>query len=557
MIRINQLKLPLLQTKAPLFEEAVIKKAAGVLHINKSDIISYHIAKKSIDARKKPDIYVIYAIDVEVENEAALINRLSNSTHIKGGKTQRGKNTQITTVKDVCYNFSVSGSIPMKNRPVIIGTGPAGLFCGYFLSLHGYRPILLERGRPVKERQKAVSKFWEGGILDIDSNVQFGEGGAGTFSDGKLNTLIKDKYGRNKEVLKIFVRLGAPEEILYDAKPHIGTDILVKVVQNLREEIIANGGEVRFGSKVTDIIIDKNRIKGIVINDSEQLDSDIAVLAIGHSARDTFKMLHERMVPMDAKSFAVGLRVEHPRQMINLVQYGIAEHELLPAASYKLTAKAGNGRGVYSFCMCPGGYVVNASSEHGRLAINGMSYSKRDGNNSNSAVIVTVSPEDFGSLHPLAGMEFQRRLEEKAFEIGRAAVPVETYGDFKEAVAGEKKALSVLKQSYPDFMPEIKGKYSFSPVHQILPDSLNLSFIEGMEYFGKIMPGFSDSGVYISGVESRTSSPVRIHRDESGQSVIRGLYPCGEGAGYAGGIISAAMDGMAAAEKIADLYKNF
>ena len=580
MIRINQIKIPLSiiqdflsshnkeehikeesikeeHIKKEHIKEMLIRKAAALLYIKKDEIRSLQIVKKSIDARKKPEIYFIYTIDVETGNEDQILKRLSKR------HSHRGRENQITKAEEIEYEFpsleripdsggfTNSGRLPIKNRPIIIGTGPAGLFCGYFLALYGYRPILLERGKAVEDRQKDVEEFWKSGRLKGDSNIQFGEGGAGTFSDGKLNTLIKDKSGRNKEVLKIFVQAGAPEEILYEARPHIGTDILIQVVRNMRNEIIANGGEIRFESKVTDIVIDKGRVKEVVINDNEHLMADIVVLAIGHSARDTFRMLHSHGIPMDAKSFAVGLRVEHPRKMINQNQYGIKENKLLEAADYKLTAKAKDGRGVYSFCMCPGGYVVNASSEEGRLAINGMSYSGRNGNNSNSAIIVTVTPDDFGNGHPLAGVEFQQRLEEKAFEIGEGKVPVEAYGDFKEAVTFAKKTLSILKQEYPDFMPEIKGAYSFAPVHKILPNNLNQAFIEGMEQFDNVIQGFADSGIYVSGVESRTSSPVRIHRDETGQSKVQGLYPCGEGAGYAGGITSAAMDGIATAEKIA------
>lgn len=546
MIRINQIKMPLSHTG-----EALVKKAARLLHIGIADILSYQIIKKSIDARKKPEIYIVYTIDVEVSNEDDVLKRLSTEHKRRGG------NSQVTRVNEIKYHFPDSGEIPMKNRPIIIGMGPAGLFCGYLLALHGYRPILLERGRAVEDRQKDVEEFWTSGVLNPASNVQFGEGGAGTFSDGKLNTLIKDKTGKNKEVLRILVDAGAPEEILYEAKPHIGTDILVNVVKHMRNEIIDHGGEVCFESHVTDIVIDNGRIKEVVINNDKHLAADVVVLAIGHSARDTFSMLHSHGIPMDAKSFAVGLRVEHPRKMINKNQYGIEEDKLLPAASYKLTAKTSSGRGVYSFCMCPGGYVVNASSEQGRLAINGMSYSKRNADNSNSAIIVTVTPDDFEGTDPLAGVEFQRRLEEKAYEIGHGKVPVETYGDFKEAVTRAPQTPSSILDIYTNFLPQIKGGYEFAPVHEILPLALNEAFVEGMEQFDKLISGFADSAVYISGVESRTSSPVRIHRDESGQSEIQGLYPCGEGAGYAGGITSAAMDGMTVAEKIARVYKSF
>ena len=536
MIRINQIKMPVSHTN-----ESVMRKAAGILHIKEKDILSFQIIKKSIDARKKPEIFIIYVVDVEIENEERILRRV--------------KGTQVQKVEEKAYRFPNPGKTPLCSRPVIIGTGPAGLFCGYFLALHGYRPILFERGKTVEARTKDVEEFWRNNSLHTDSNIQFGEGGAGTFSDGKLNTLVKDKNGRNKEVLRVLAESGAPEEIMYESKPHIGTDILTAVVKNMREKIISLGGEVRFESKITDIFIENGRVKEVVVNDKEHIKADIVVLAIGHSARDTFRMLYEHDVPMDAKAFAVGLRVEHPRRMINKAQYGIEENELLPSADYKLTAQSTDGRGVYSFCMCPGGYVVNASSETGRLAINGMSYSKRNGDNSNSAIIVAVTPEDFESEHPLAGIEFQQKLEENAYKAGQGKVPVETYGDFKNAVTGEyQQQPSVITNEYPDFMPTIKGEYIFAPVHDILPNTLNIAFIEGMEQFGKVISGFNDSGVYVSGVESRTSSPVRIHRDETGQSSIKGLYPCGEGAGYAGGITSAAMDGILIAEKIAGRY---
>ena len=532
--------MPLAHTLEEL--DAKIRKT---LHLQKEEILSWQIVKKSIDARKKPEIFIIYTVDVAAKKENQILKRMASG---KSGTIQ------IQEANDIRYQFPESGSRPLHKRPVIIGTGPAGLFCGYFLALHGYQPVLLERGKEVTYRKKDVTNFWEKGILEPDSNVQFGEGGAGTFSDGKLNTLVKDKYGRNKEVLRILVQAGAPEEILYDAKPHIGTDILMRIVEHMRKELISLGGEVRFESKVTDIIIENNSLKEVIINDTRHLSTDIAVFAIGHSARDTFQMLYERHVPMEAKAFAVGLRVEHPRKMINHIQYGLEEDKRLPAANYKAAVQTKSGRGVYSFCMCPGGYVVNASSEPGKLAINGMSYSGRDGANSNSAVIVTVTPKDFESTHPLSGIAFQRRLEQKAYEIGQGCVPVETYGDLKKAVTGCGKEKSVIMQKYPDFKPAIKGAYEFAPVHEILPEPLCQTFVEGMEQFDKIMSGFGDSGVYLSGVESRTSSPVRISRDETGQSVVQGIYPCGEGAGYAGGITSAAMDGMLIAEKIAETY---
>lgn len=538
MLRVNQVKVPLSHG-----QEDILYKTAKILRIEPEKILSWQIVKKSIDARKKPDIMVVYSVDVHVAAQDAVLARCRNS--------------QVQTVTDRPYIFPQEGAEKLAYRPIIIGTGPAGLMCGYLLAKYGYRPLILERGRCVEERRKDVEKFWREGMLDPSSNVQFGEGGAGTFSDGKLNTLVKDKYGRNKEVLRIFTKAGAPKEIMYEAKPHIGTDILCKVVRNLRDQIILWGGEVRFGAQVTDLRCRDGHVTGVVVDGMETIESDAVVLAVGHSARDTFQMLYERQIPMEAKAFAVGLRMEHPRRMIDELQYGSSDNPLLTAASYKVTAKTSSGRGVYSFCMCPGGYVVNASSEPERLAVNGMSYSGRDGENSNSAMIVTVTPDDYEDNSPLAGIAFQRRLEEKAYRIGAGAIPVETYGDYKRAVTGSEAVSSAIRQRYPDFTPAIKGAYHMAAVHDILPQELNEALVEGIDLIGQTMCGFADSGAYLSGVESRTSSPVRIPRDETGQSAVRGLYPCGEGAGYAGGITSAAMDGMLIAEKIRARYRSF
>lgn len=537
MIRVNQIKVPLSHGR-----EDVLYKTAKVLRVAPEKILSWRIVKKSIDARKKPEIVVIYSVDVCVEAQDRVLRAC--------------RSKQVQAVDEKSYAFPVQGEEALGCRPIIIGTGPAGLFCGYLLAKHGYRPLILERGGCVEERQKDVEKFWREGALNPQSNVQFGEGGAGTFSDGKLNTLVKDKYGRNKEVLRIFAENGAPEEILYEAKPHIGTDILCKVVRSMREQITAWGGEIRFHAQVTELCIDQNRVTGVVVNGAENLACEAVILAIGHSARDTFEMLYEKRVPMEAKSFAVGLRMEHPRKLIDRMQYGVEEHPLLPAASYKVTAQTSSGRGVYSFCMCPGGYVVNASSEAGRLAVNGMSYSGRDGDNSNSAMIVTVTPQDYRDNSPLAGIAFQRELEEKAYRIGGGAVPVERYGDYRCAVTGQPSENSVIMTEYPDFTPAVKGECHMAPVHDILPKELNEALVEGIDLIGQKATGFADSGAYLSGIESRTSSPVRIMRDETGQSAVRGLYPCGEGAGYAGGITSAAMDGMLIAEKIGAKYNQ-
>lgn len=543
MIRINQIKLPI---DCGSEERTLQKKAAKILRVDQSAILSLYLVRKSIDARKKPDIYMVYTVDVKVADEQRIIK--------KSGL----KNGQIQLVVEKRYQFPVVEKLSAGDRPVIVGTGPAGLFCGYMLAKAGLRPVLLERGREVHKRLADVERFWKSGELDPASNVQFGEGGAGTFSDGKLTTTVKDPEGRMGEALRIFVEAGAPKEILYDARPHLGTDILTDVVVNLRKKIENWGGEVRFASQVTKILTENGRITGVEVN-GEPFMSNVVVLAIGHSARDTFQMLSDLSVPMEAKSFAVGLRMEHPREMIDRLQYGDSGI-VLPAASYKVTAKTASGRGVYSFCMCPGGYVVNASSEPGKTAVNGMSYSGRDGANSNSAMIVTVSPEDYGGTGPLSGIAFQRRLEERAFEIGKGAVPVERYGDFRSAVCGSSDGVDMsegsLRTVYTDFSPAIKGAWQFAPVHDILPDFLNRALTEGIDLIGQKMPGFNNGEAFLSGVESRTSSPVRILRDRTGQSAIRGLFPCGEGAGYAGGITSAAMDGILIAEKVASACGN-
>lgn len=557
MIRINQLKLVPGHTDRELEE-----KIRRILRLKEKEIFSYEIVKRSLDARKKPELFYSYTVDVCLDSEQRIIKNC--------------KSSQVSMQTPVNYAFPLPGQEDMKYRPVIIGTGPAGLFCGYMLAFHGYRPLLLERGEAVESRQQEVETFWQTGRLNPECNVQFGEGGAGTFSDGKLNTLVKDKYGRNKKVLDIFVEAGAQPDIRYEGKPHIGTDILIKVVKNMREAILRLGGEVRFGAKVTDIRVEDGAIRAVLVKDlknggkEEELPAQAVVLAIGHSARDTFEMLFQRKVPMEAKPFAVGLRVEHPQDLINRSQYGKNDPEHLPAASYKLTAQTKEGRSVYSFCMCPGGYVVNASSEQGRLAVNGMSYSGRSGKNGNSAVVVSVTKEDFGGKMPLDGLEFQRELEKRAWNTAQGKVPVEYYGDFKRHVEKQetgkeekciKTGLQIKAQEYmPDMekiMPQIKGKWQFGAVHEIMPQSLNRAFVEGMEQFGHSIHGFSEDHVLLSGIESRTSSPVRIERDENGQSQIRGLYPCGEGAGYAGGITSAAMDGIKMAEWIAGKYRPF
>lgn len=545
MIRINQVKIRCEHTK-----EQLTKKVAELLHIPTQEIEELLIIKQSIDARKKPEIFYSYTVEVRVKKEDKVLE----------GALKRGRGReQIGKSDRVIYEFPKPGTGKQLHRTVIVGAGPAGLFCAYFLALHGYRPVLLERGRNVDLRSADVEEFWKTGRLKPGSNVQFGEGGAGTFSDGKLNTLVKDKEGRNRAVLETFVKFGAKESILYDAKPHIGTDVLCKVVKNMREEILRLGGEVRFESQVTEVVLEEQwgepcarRVSAVVINRQEVLPCEQLVLAIGHSARDTFSMLYEKGVPMEAKSFAVGLRVEHPQEMINESQYGRKDSGSLGAAPYKLTAQAANGRGVYSFCMCPGGYVVNASSEEGRLAVNGMSYSGRDGRNTNSAIIVAVTPKDYGSEHPLAGIAFQRKLEERAYRLADGKIPAQRYGEFKACV--EQRDIPPVAGG---FEPSCKGAYAWADVSTILPRECNQAFVEGMEAFGRQIKGFNRPDAILLGVESRTSSPVRIHREKNMQSQVAGLYPCGEGAGYAGGITSAAMDGVRAAEAIAEEFAPF
>lgn len=545
MIRINQVKVKINHNS-----EQLKKKAAEMLHIPSGDILDVIIRRQSIDARKKPEIFYSYTLDLRVKDEAGVLKKAQN------------REGQIVRVEEKKYTFPLSGQQKLKHPVVVVGMGPAGLFCAYFLAMNGYPVILLERGKMVEQRSRDVEEFWKTGLLNPESNVQFGEGGAGTFSDGKLNTLVKDKDGRNLAVLETFVKFGAKGSICYEAKPHIGTDVLINVVRNMRNEIVRLGGTVRFESKMTGLCIENNAVCGVVVNENEKIACEQVVLAIGHSARDTFYMLYDEKIPMEAKSFAVGLRVEHPQKMIDRCQYGFSDAKNPGAAPYKLAAKGRNGRSVYSFCMCPGGYVVNASSEENALAVNGMSYSGRNGKNANSAIIVAVTSEDFGSPHPLAGIEFQRNLEKKAFVLGNGKIPVQRFGDFKRAVSGAlsndclENTLSAAASSCEDFViePQSKGNTEWADVSQILPKECNEAFIDGMEAFGKQIDGFDRADTILSGVESRTSSPVRILRDENMESTLHGLYPCGEGAGYAGGITSAAMDGIRVAEQIARTF---
>lgn len=531
MIRINQLALDV--NHGP---EALKKKAAKLLKIQESAIADLTIVRRSIDARKKDKLLYSYIVDVSLRDgkkEVHTVRKASNN------------NIQVET--EVPYTYPAYGTAEMKLRPVVIGAGPAGLFAALSLAENGFHPILLEQGDPVEVRVKKVREFWEKGDshLDVRSNVQFGEGGAGTFSDGKLNTLVKDVSGRNKKVLEIFVESGADTQILYDSKPHIGTDVLQDVVRNIRQRMIDHGGEVRFKSKVKELQIEGGRITGLQMEDGSVIKTEHVILAVGHSARELFSRLYEQQVWMEPKAFAVGLRVQHPQKMMNLSQYGREDAGSLGAAPYKVTAKTTSGRGVYSFCMCPGGYVVNASSEKGRLAVNGMSYHARDGENANSAIIVAVTPEDFPAAGPLGGVEFQRRLEEKAFLLGNGQIPVQLFGDFSANRASA---------SFGDVVPQFCGGYSFANLRELMTEEMNRAFMEGMQEFGRKIRGFDRQDAILAGIESRTSSPLRIVRNENMESNIKGLFPCGEGAGYAGGITSAAMDGLKVAEELIKRY---
>ena len=534
MIRISNIKL---DYKSNIHD--VLKAASKKLRISAESIKSYKIHRKSIDARKG-QIQVVYTIDIQVPNEDSLLKKFS-------------KEQQIQKATQNCYSFPTPGTEALEHPPIIVGTGPAGLFCGLMLARSGYRPILLERGMEVHQRKSIVDEFWTTRKLNPNCNVQFGEGGAGTFSDGKLNTMVKDKTGRNTKVLEIFHEAGAFEEILYLNKPHIGTDILMKVVENIRNEIISLGGQVFFDSQVTDIHLENDHVKSIEVNHNKLMETNLLILAIGHSARDTFQMLKAKHLLMTPKAFAIGVRVEHLQKTIDHSQFGRPRDAYLPAADYKLTHTCENGRGVYTFCMCPGGYVVNASSEEQATAVNGMSYSDRGSQNANSAVIVTVTPEDFDfetTKDPLCGMYFQQKWEKACYNEamthkGAGLVPIQRFADFKN---------NTISTAYGHIQPVHKGDVIFANVRNCLPGYVCDSITEGLHAFGTKIKGFDHDDTLLSGIESRTSSPVRMERDENFESNIKGIYPCGEGAGYAGGITSAAMDGLRIAEAIVGRY---
>ena len=516
MIRVNNIKL---SPKMSLTKKVVADK----LGVSEGDIVSYSIYRKSIDARKKGSVFVVYTVDVQVKNEG----------HIKyGEKVNKEEYEFPKCTKNI-------------NNPLIVGSGPAGLFAALMLAEAGLKPLLIEQGEEVEKRQKTVEEFWEKGKLNPITNVQFGEGGAGTFSDGKLNTGIKNI--RCQKVLEEFVRFGAPENILYDAKPHVGTDNLVEIVKGIRKRIIECGGEVRFLNKLVGINSCEGQVISAEISDNGKIYTyltDSIILAIGHSAFDTFKMLQNNDIELSKKAFSVGVRIEHKQEMINESQYGEFS-KFLENADYKLSCHLEDGRGVYTFCMCPGGYVVNSSSEEGTIVTNGMSYHDRSGENANSAVLVSVTPDDIASDDPMSGFLFQKEIEKKAYEVagGGYLAPCQRVGDF---LSGNPSA------GCGKVQPTIKPGVYYCDISEIFPDFVVKSLKEALPIFDRKIKGFASDDAILTAPETRSSSPVRIVRDgETLQSVsLRGLYPCGEGAGYAGGIMSAAVDGIKCAEAV-------
>ncbi|MET3653360.1 NAD(P)/FAD-dependent oxidoreductase [Dyella japonica] len=537
MIRLTDIKLPLDHADGAV--EAAIRAKLG---LGKDGLRGYSVFRRGYDARKRGNIQLIYTLDVEVADEAGLLKRHADDKHVQPSP-------------DTSYRFVAQAPTDLKQRPIVIGLGPCGLFAGLLLAQMGYRPIILDRGKAVRERTVDTWGLWRKRKLEPESNVQFGEGGAGTFSDGKLHSQISDPHHHGRKVLTEFVKAGAPEEILYVSKPHIGTFRLVTMVENMRETIEALGGEIRFTQRVDDVLVDTapdgtRQLRGVVLASGEQLLSDHVVLAVGHSARDTFFMLHDRGVYMEAKPFSIGFRVEHPQSIIDQARFGSqAGHPILGAADYKLVHHCKNGRSVYSFCMCPGGTVVAAASEPERVVTNGMSQYSRNERNANAAIVVGIEPKDFApfddSGSPLAGIALQRALESRAYELGGRdySAPGQLVGDF---IKGKPSS------AFGNVQPSYKPGVHLTDLAPALPDYAIEAIREALPAFDRQIKGFAMHDAVLTGVETRTSSPVRIRRGEDYQSLnTRGLFPAGEGAGYAGGILSAAVDGIRVAEAVA------
>jgi uncharacterized FAD-dependent dehydrogenase len=535
MIRITELRLPLDHSEAEL-RTAILRE----LGIEPQELIRYSVFRRAFDARKRGSIALIYHLDVETTREREILRR-NDRSHRSGSKA----GPQVGPTPDTSYRFVTHAPEGLASRPIVIGVGPCGLFAGLLLAQMGFRPIILERGKEVRERTVDTFGLWRKGKLDPESNVQFGEGGAGTFSDGKLYSQIKDPGHLGRKVLTEFVEAGAPPEILFVNKPHIGTFRLVKMVENLRAKIESLGGEIRFRSRVEDLVIEQGKVRGVTLAGGEQLAADHIVLAVGHSARDTFQMLFLRGVFVEAKPFSIGFRIEHPQALIDRCRFGAqAGHPLLGAADYKLVHHCANGRSVYSFCMCPGGTVVAAASEPGRVVTNGMSQYSRDERNANSGIVVGITPADYPG-GPLAGVDFQRRWEERAFALGGGTyeAPGQLVGDF---LAGRPSA------AFGSVLPSYRPGVRLLDLHSSLPGYAIEAIREAIPAFEKKIRGFAMHDALLTGVETRTSSPLRIRRKEDFQSLnTEGLYPAGEGAGYAGGILSAAVDGIKVAEAVA------
>ena len=526
MIRLTELRLPLDHSPTAL-PTAIVQR----LGIQLDDLINFTVFKRGYDARKRDAIVLVYTIDAEVRAANQLLEKFKDDVH-------------VNLAPDTRYQFVANVQAPLAQRPIIVGFGPCGIMAGLILAQMGLRPIILERGKKVRERTKDTWGLWRRNQLNPESNVQFGEGGAGTFSDGKLYSQIKDPKHYGRKVLSEFVKAGAPEEILYVSKPHIGTFRLVKMVENMRHEIEQLGGEIRFQQQVSDVLIENNTLRGVILANGEQLRSDYVIFALGHSARDTFKMLYERGVFMEAKPFSIGFRIEHPQTLIDQARFGkYAGNELLGAADYKIVHHAKNGRSVYSFCMCPGGQVVAATSEPGRVVTNGMSQYSRAERNANAGIVVGITPDDY-SGSPLAGIEFQRQWESRAYELGGGnyEAPGQLVGDFIKGIASTQ-----LGSVEPSYQPGVH----LTDLATSLPAYAIHAIREALPAFDRQIKGFSMYDAVLTGVETRTSSPLRMTRGQDMQSLnTKGLYPAGEGAGYAGGILSAGVDGIRVAEAV-------